>query len=65
MKNIVEHGVREDAGASKLAEVRGNLSLEHILFIVAVAGLAGAVATFYTDIGAWFGGITLPEPPSF
>ncbi len=52
-------------GLSLTRDQKGNLSLEHILFIVAVAGLSGAVATFYTDIGSWFGGISLPDAPSF
>ena len=47
-----------------LREEKGNLSLEHILFIVAVAGISTAVSAFYGDIATWFEGITLPGTPS-
>lgn len=33
------------------ANSRGSVSLEHILFISAVLGIAGLVATFYNNIG--------------
>jgi hypothetical protein len=44
---------------------RGSISLEYILFIVAIAAVSAGVLAFYTNLGSWFENISLPAQPSF
>ncbi len=44
---------------------KGSISLEYILFVVAVVAVSGGILAFYTNIGDWFENITLPAQPEF
>lgn len=43
---------------------KGSISLEYILFIVAIAAASAGIIAFYTNIGTWFQNFALPSQPS-
>ena len=63
--NFIINYVMLRLAAFRNAQARdeGSLSLENILFITAIAGIATFVTAFYSDLGQWFQGISLPESP--